>query len=90
MSRRVNQEEQSTIKRENLTLSICHFRSLWLRSCPSAKAIHNFSVGESVRILCYHPRYLLSTIEASQKQYWLAINNRNNIRVIDTLGKSFF
>ncbi len=40
----------------------------------------------SSTLLHYHPRYLLSSIDISSKQYWLAVNNKHNIRLIDTLG----
>lgn len=36
----------------------------------------------------YHPRYLLSSVEVSPKQYWVAVNHRDRIRLIDTFNSS--
>jgi len=64
---------------------LCHDGSLWIRSCPSLDAMHCLSINCSPTMMKYHPRYLLSSIEASAKQYWIAMNDKQNIRLINTL-----
>jgi len=65
---------------------ICNFSSLYIRSCPSLSSVDRLSINCSPTLLHYHPRYLLSSVDVSSKQYWLAVNDKHNIRLIDTLG----
>lgn len=62
------------------------FSSLYVRSCPSLSSVHRLSINCLPIVLQYHPRYLLSSVDISSKQYWLAVNDKQNIRLIDTLG----
>jgi hypothetical protein len=64
------------------------FSSLLIRSCPSLTSVHRLAINCLPTVIQYHPRYLLSSIDVSSKQYWLAVNDKNNIRLIDTLGIS--
>jgi WD40 repeat protein len=64
---------------------ISNSSSLYIRSCPSLSSVHRLSINCSPTLIQYHPRYLLSSIEASSKQYWLAVNDKSNVRLIDTL-----
>ena len=38
--------------------------------------------------MIYHPRYLLSSIEQSSKQHWVALTHERRIRLVDTLNAS--
>lgn len=67
-----------------------NFSSLYVRSCPSLSSVHRLSINCSPTILQYHPRYLLSSIDVSSKQYWIAINDKSNIRLIDTLEENSY
>ncbi|CAF1161460.1 unnamed protein product [Adineta steineri] len=63
---------------------ICSDSSLFIRSCPSLSSMHRLSINCLPTLLYYHPRYLLSSTDASSKQYWVAVNDKHNIRLIDT------
>jgi WD40 repeat protein len=67
-----------------------HCSSLWIRRSPSLDALHCFSLRCQATILLYHPRYLLSSIDQSSKQHWLAVNDGKKIRLIDTLASETF
>ncbi|CAF4873882.1 unnamed protein product [Rotaria sp. Silwood1] len=64
---------------------ICSDSSLIIRSCPSLASVHHHFINCLPTIIHYHPRYLLSSVDISSKQYWLAVNNKQNIRLINTL-----
>ena len=65
------------------------FSTLLIRSCPSLTLIYCHFINCLPSFVAYHPRYLLSSIDVSCKQYWLAINDQKNIRLINTLGNYF-
>ncbi|CAF0792052.1 unnamed protein product [Adineta ricciae] len=67
---------------------ICSDSTLLIRSCPSLSAVHRLPINCLPTILYYHPRYLLSSVDVSSKQYWLAVNDKHNIRLIDTLDSN--
>ncbi|CAF4457056.1 unnamed protein product, partial [Adineta steineri] len=58
---------------------ICSDSSLFIRSCPSLSSMHRLSINCLPTLLYYHPRYLLSSTDASSKQYWIAVNDKHNI-----------
>ncbi|CAF3763564.1 unnamed protein product [Rotaria socialis] len=65
--------------------AICSDSSLLIRSCPSLTLVHHHLINCSPTIVHYHPRYLLSSVDISSKQYWLAVNDKQNIRLINSL-----
>ena len=60
--------------------------SLLIRSCPSLTSVQRLSINCLPTLIHYHPRYLLSSVDVSSKQYWLAVNDKYNIRLIDSLN----
>ncbi|CAF1167616.1 unnamed protein product [Rotaria sordida] len=64
---------------------ICSDSSLLIRSCLSLASVHHHFINCLPTIVHYHPRYLLSSVDISSKQYWLAVNDKQNIRLINTL-----
>lgn len=60
--------------------------SLYVRTCPNLALLHRLNIDCSPCLIQYHPRYLLSSIECSTKQYWIAVNHKKSIRLIDTMN----
>lgn len=58
--------------------------SLLVRSCPLLSLVHQLPINCLPTVLQHHPRYLLSSVDASTKQYWLAVNDKHNVRLIDS------
>ena len=67
------------------TYLLFFFSSLYIRSCPTLASVHCLAINCRPTLLQYHPRYLLSSVEASLKQHWLAVNHQTRILLIDTL-----
>jgi len=62
--------------------------SLYIRQCPNLTLLHQLNIDCSPHLIHYHPRYLLSSVDLSIKQYWIAVNHKKAIRLIDTLNNT--